>query len=123
MVDCIVDPGWTVGATAERFQVDAKTVRKWRDRFVSEGDAGLLDRSCRPHRSPNRTPPSVRHRVVKLRRQRRWGAERIGFETGWPPRRCSRSCVRRVLVASTAATGPRARSPSRSAISVNGRAS
>ena len=30
--------GWTIEATAERFQVDAKTVRKWRDRFLAEGD-------------------------------------------------------------------------------------
>ena len=47
---------WTIEATAERFQVDAKTVRKWRDRYLAEGDAGLLDRSSRPRRSPNRTP-------------------------------------------------------------------
>ena len=32
-----LDGGWTVEATAERFQVDAKTVRKWRDRFLAEG--------------------------------------------------------------------------------------
>jgi hypothetical protein len=28
MVDCVVDRGWTIEQTAERFQVDAKTVRK-----------------------------------------------------------------------------------------------
>ena len=55
MVSCVVDGGWTVEATAERFQVDAKTVRKWRDRFLAEGDSGLLDKSSRPYRSPNRT--------------------------------------------------------------------
>ena len=33
MVRCVLDQGWTVAATAGRFQVDAKTVRKWRDRF------------------------------------------------------------------------------------------
>ena len=31
MVRCVVDGGWAIEATAERFQVDAKTVRKWRD--------------------------------------------------------------------------------------------
>ena len=45
MVDCVLARGWTVEATAERFQVDAKTVRKWRDRFVAEGDIGLEDGS------------------------------------------------------------------------------
>jgi transposase InsO family protein len=82
MVACVIDRGWTVEATAERFQVDAKTVRKWRDRFLAEGDAGLCDRSSRPHRSPNRTPQWLRRRVIELRRRRRWGADRIAFEVG-----------------------------------------
>ena len=43
MVECVVEEGWTIEATAERFQVDAKTVRKWRDRFVAEGNEGLLE--------------------------------------------------------------------------------
>lgn len=82
MVSCVLDGGWTVEATAERFQVDAKTVRKWRDRFLAEGEAGLMDRSSRPHRSPYRTPLRVRRWVVQLRKERRWGADRIGFEVG-----------------------------------------
>ena len=44
MVGCVIERGWTVEATAERFQVDAKTVRKWRDRFRAEGETGLMDR-------------------------------------------------------------------------------
>ena len=60
MVACVLEKGWTIEATAERFQVDAKTVRKWRDRFVAEGEAGLFDRSSRPKHSPNRTPARVR---------------------------------------------------------------
>ncbi len=82
MIDCVIDRGWTIEATAERFQVDAKTVRKWRDRYVTEGPAGLLDRSSRPHRSPNATPDECRRRIIELRQQRRWGAAHIGFEVG-----------------------------------------
>lgn len=82
MVQCVLERGWSVEATAERFQVDAKTVRKWRDRFVAEGPAGLEDRSSRPHRSPNRTPRACRRRVLQLRRKRRWGADRIAHEVG-----------------------------------------
>jgi len=78
----VLDAGWTIEMTADRFQVDAKTVRKWRDRFLAEGDTGLLDRSCRPRRSPNRTPTRVRREVLRLRRKRRWGAEHIGHELG-----------------------------------------
>jgi transposase-like protein len=84
MVDCVLVRGWTVAATAERFQVDAKTVRKWRDRFLAEGEAGLCDRSSRPRSSPNRTPRAVRRRVVRLRKTRRKGAAWIGHHE--PPR-------------------------------------
>jgi transposase InsO family protein len=92
MVECALDHGWTIEMTAERFQVDAKTVRKWRDRFLTEGAEGLFDRSSRPHRSPNRTRRSVHREVLRLRRKRRWGADRIAFEVG-----IAASTVQRIL--------------------------
>ena len=82
MVDCVINQGWTIEATADRFQVDAKTVRKWRDRFLTERDAGLQDRSSRPHSSPNRTPRHRRRQVIRLRCKRRWGADHIAHELG-----------------------------------------
>jgi transposase InsO family protein len=85
MVDCVLKRGWTIEATAERFQVDAKTVTKWRNRFLAEGFAGLEDRSSRPHRSPNKTPESQCRRVIELRKKRRWGAEHIGHELRLAP--------------------------------------
>ncbi|MGH9024851.1 MAG: IS481 family transposase [Acidimicrobiia bacterium] len=85
MVRCVLGKGWTIEATAERFQVDAKTVRKWRDRFVAEGEAGLVDRSSRPRRSPNRTPRACRREVIRLRKKRRWGADHIAHEVGLAP--------------------------------------
>lgn len=85
MVRCVLDRGWSIEATAERFQVDAKTVRKWRDRFLEEGEVGLRDRSSRPRRSPNRTPRSCRREVIRLRKKRRWGADHIAHEVGLAP--------------------------------------
>jgi len=41
MVSSVTDRGWTVEATAERFQIDAKTAREWRDRSLVEGDEGF----------------------------------------------------------------------------------
>ena len=92
MVTCVAEQGWTVEATAERFQIDAKTVRKWRDRFLAEGDIGLFDRSSRPKSSPNTTPAHLRRRIVKLRRKRRWGADRIAQRVG-----VAGSTVQRIL--------------------------
>jgi transposase-like protein len=94
MVDCVLEDGWTIEATAERFQIDATTVRKWRDRFVAQGDAGLFDRSSRPHRSPRRTKAKVRDKVLDLRRKHRWGADHIAHETG-----LAASTVQRILTA------------------------
>jgi len=82
MVDKVKIERWSIEAAAERFQVDAKTVRKWVDRFETEGPAGLEDRSSRPKRSPNRTPRHRRRQCVRLRKQRRWGADHIGHELG-----------------------------------------
>jgi hypothetical protein len=63
MVALLIDNGWSFLATAERFQLDGKTVRKWRDRFLVEGVAGLEDRSSRPHPSRNRTIAKQRDRI------------------------------------------------------------
>jgi transposase InsO family protein len=92
MVACVLDQHWTIEATADRFQVDAKTVRKWRDRFLAEGDNGLQDRSSRPHRCPNRTRAKLAKHVLQLRRRHRWGADHIAHETG-----LAASTVQRIL--------------------------
>jgi hypothetical protein len=49
----VIDDGWTIEATADRFQIDAKTVTKWRDLFLAEGVTGLFNRSSRPKTLPN----------------------------------------------------------------------
>lgn len=92
MVDCVIGQRWSIEATAERFQIDAKTVTKWRDRFLAEGEVGLLDRSSRPKRSPNQTPAEDCARIVELRLQHRWGADHIAHETG-----IAASTVQRIL--------------------------
>jgi transposase InsO family protein len=50
-------------------------------RYLSEGLAGLADRSHRPRSSPGQVPASVEVRVAELRRAHpRWGAKRIRLE-------------------------------------------
>lgn len=51
--------GWPVAEVAAAAGVTAKTVRKWRERFAAEGEAGLRDRSSRPHRSPQRLAAAI----------------------------------------------------------------
>ena len=54
-------------------------MRKWVKRYEAEGEAGLMDRPSRPHRSPRRLEPKVVQRIEKLRR-RRWTGLRIAEE-------------------------------------------
>ena len=94
MVDCVLVKKGSVEATAERFQVDAKTVRKWMRRFREEGVGGLQDRSSRPRSCPWATSPAKRQEVLELRRRRRWGADHIAHVVG-----LARSTVQSILTA------------------------
>ncbi len=62
--------GRSVAAVAASLGVTPRTVRKWRDRHAAEGQAGLRDRSSRPHRSPTRQATEASASVAALRRQR-----------------------------------------------------
>ena len=67
--------GWSAPAAAQAFGITVKTVCKWRDRFATEGKAGLADRSSRPHRSPTRLDRRAEEEIEALRRQRMTGPE------------------------------------------------
>ena len=61
-----------------RFQISAKTLYKWLDRYRSEGMAGLSDRSRRPHRSPLRTGEQMEAAVLAIRHKNPvWGGRKI----------------------------------------------
>jgi transposase InsO family protein len=65
-----LEAGWKVNAVAAAFGIDQRTVRKWRERYRQEGQAGLMDRSSRPHASPWRLSETVESAIETLRRQR-----------------------------------------------------
>ena len=91
---CIVDDGWSLRRAAERFQVSrARPRNAGRLATATHGEAGMDDRSSRPHcAAPSRTPTRTERRIVKLRWLRRWGPARIGFHLGLHP-----STVHKVL--------------------------
>lgn len=64
-----------------RFGISRETGYVWLRRFRAEGDAGLIDRSCRPHSHPGRTPDDVEALVCATRRAHpAWGGRKIrGF--------------------------------------------
>ncbi len=89
---CVVEDGWDERRAVERFQVSVTTTRRWVGRYRELGEAGMVDRSSRPHHSPRRTPTRRERRIIKVRVTRRWGPARIGFLLGIAP-----STVHKVL--------------------------
>ncbi|MER7989172.1 IS481 family transposase [Streptomyces noursei] len=89
---CVVEDGWSLRRAAERFQVSTTTAKRWADRYRELGEAGMSDRSSRPHHSPRRTPTHTERRIIKVRVLRRWGPARIAYLLGLNP-----ATVHRVL--------------------------
>jgi transposase InsO family protein len=86
--------GWKQAHIAAAMGVSRRCVKRWIDRHRDEGDAGLADRSSRPHRSPRRTPAEVEAVVVAVREAERVGPDEIAARTGVPPRTVSRILTR-----------------------------
>ena len=64
-----------------RCGISRPTLRKWWRRYQAEGEAGLHDRSRRPHHSPNRKVfAAERALILGLRREHRLGVKRLRIE-------------------------------------------
>jgi transposase InsO family protein len=82
----------SVTASCRRFGVSRRTYYRWRARYRAHGNAGLLDRSSRPHHSPRRLAVEHERAIAELRRQRGWGPDRIAAVLG-----LSRATVHRTI--------------------------
>jgi transposase InsO family protein len=73
-----VKDGANIRHLCRRYEVTRKTGYKWLRRFQDEGEAGLPDRSRRPHNSPIRTSDAIEQLVVELREKHpAWGARKL----------------------------------------------
>jgi len=63
---------------------------RWVTRFEAEGDAGLHDRSSRPHSMPTRTSDETERKVLDARAKHRKGQDWLGAELDIPARTVSR---------------------------------
>ncbi len=63
----LVEEGWDTSAVATELGRTERWVRKWVSRYEVEGEAALVGRSRRPHRSPNRLGDMVISEVLKVR--------------------------------------------------------
>jgi transposase InsO family protein len=79
---CVVDEGWPLRRAAERFQVSPTTAKRWAERYLVQGAAGMADRPSRPRTCPARTAQRIERRIVRLRVAKRLGPARIGARLG-----------------------------------------
>ena len=87
--------GWPKAHIAAAMGVSRKCVHTWISRFETDGQAGLVDRSCRPHTMPTRTPQALENQIVAWRRRHRCGPDEIGTKLGVCARTVSRVLHRR----------------------------
>jgi transposase InsO family protein len=86
--------GWPQAHIAKAMGISRQCVRKWLDRYAAEGEAGLHDRTSRPHSCPRRTSPDLEAQIVAVRTRERRGPDWIGAELGVPVRTVSRVIAR-----------------------------
>lgn len=77
--------------------ISTRRARIWQQRGIAEGEAGLVDRSSRPHTHPLATSAEQRGCIVDLRRRHRLSyaviAERLGISVATVGRICSQAGV------------------------------
>lgn len=72
-----VAAGRAIAHVAAEAGVSRQTLAKWYGRFDQFGEAGLIDQSSRPGRSPNATDEDVVAMILAIRQTEKWGAQRI----------------------------------------------
>jgi transposase InsO family protein len=70
-----LEAGESVTQVARAVRLSPRRVREWWRRYRELGEAGLQDRSSRPHRSPRALPRYRRRQIVRLRHQRKSSLE------------------------------------------------
>jgi transposase InsO family protein len=89
---CVVEDGWSLRRAADRFQVSVPTAQRWAQRYRQHGEAGMEDRSSRPHHCPNQTHRRVEKKIKHLRTTKQLGPVQIAGRLGMHP-----STVHRVI--------------------------
>lgn len=88
-----------VARTCRHFGSSRTAFYRSKRRFDEHGEAGLADRSRRPHRSPRATPPAVATNILYLRQQYHIGEGRIAnYLKRFQQVGIARSSVHRILV-------------------------
>jgi transposase InsO family protein len=105
LVQRVRDQHMPIAHVAKAMGISRQCAHRWLARFDTEGEAGLHERSSRPHRMPARTSPELEALVLAARAEHRRGPDWLGPELGLPARTVSR-ILRRHNVARLASCDP-----------------
>jgi len=90
LVERVRGQGWAVAHAAKAMGISRQCAHRWVARFDAEGEAGLVDRSSRPHHSPSRVSDAVETKVLAVRAEHRRGQDWLGAELALAPRTVAR---------------------------------
>jgi transposase InsO family protein len=93
-----VDAGRPLCHVAAEAGIARKTLGYWYARWREHGEAGLVDRSSRPHRCPHQTPVEVELRVCALRRDLKVGPVQLVTHLAEEGITVPASTIHRILV-------------------------
>jgi transposase InsO family protein len=110
----LVGAGVGVGEIAERLGVSRQAIYDWKARYREDPEAGLNDRSRRPHSSPTRTAEAIEQRVIEERKRWGFGSKKIlrrlqdqDPDVVWPPRSTIDAIFKRAGLAAARRPGRR----------------
>jgi transposase len=83
-----------IKAAAQLCQCSRNTVRKWLRRYEPGKPSSLNEQSKRPKHCPHQTSAAIESKVLRLRRQSQFGAERLKMEFDLP---CGISAIKRII--------------------------
>lgn len=87
-----------VAKTCRYFGISRQCFYKWVRRYETHGEAGLSDRSRKPHNSPRATPKEIVSKVLYLRQNYHFGPSRIsGYLKRYHKIEIAQSSVHRIL--------------------------
>jgi transposase InsO family protein len=97
LIERVVGQGWPVAHAAKAMGISRQCAYRWVRRWRADGEAGLADRSSRPHHSPRQIPAVVEQGIITDRVEQREGPARIAARHPVCPRTVSRVLVRHRL--------------------------
>ena len=101
-----VEAGMTVSAACIAFRVSRRCYYRWLPRWHAQGQTGLIDRSSRPHRSPQRLSLAQEATIVAMRQRTARGADFLAAMLGLPASTVHRVIRRQGLLRQRAERAP-----------------